>query len=255
MRGWDVYNPPADDALCPGCWAVVKRRASLRQNPTTTLSKADTSAQVVTNQNTVNLFKLGMPKTFIDPDNGREIDVTGDIAKGKSCSTGMINALFEPCDPILRNDIVVFTNVKPRKYPKLDHWTNMHKFLDAFYAKEKAEIDAEFADVPTPVPSEDDNAQVEEDTAVDSVANFVAAAQPNNVLNGPFGGPAKSFKAEIPAKFADVKNADSEDDKAHVLAWAEQVEEDTAVNSVANFVAAPQPDARASDETESDDEE
>jgi hypothetical protein len=255
MAGWDIYDPPEDPAFCPDCWAAKVRKESLRQNRTTTLSKADMPVHLVTNQNAAKLFELGMAKTFQDPKTGRFIDVKGDVAKGKFCSTGMINAFFESCEPILRNDIVVYTNIKPREYPMLALWTNMHEFLEDFYEKETAEMDAEFADVPTPVDSEDDNAQVEEDTTVDSVANFVAAPQPDNVLNGPFGGPAKSLRAEIAAKFADVKNADFEDDKAHVLAWAEQVEEDTAVNSVANFVAAPQPDARASDETESDDEE
>ena len=153
MAGWDIYAPPEDPAFCPDCWSVKVRRDSLRKNPTTTREKADKPSQIVTHQNIVNLFKLGMAKTFKDPDNGRDIPVTGDIAKGKSCSTGMINAFFEPCDPVSRDDVVVFTNVKPLEYPKLDLWTNMEDFLEAFYAKETAQMQAEFATVPTPFAS------------------------------------------------------------------------------------------------------
>lgn len=149
MAKWDVCDPPEDPAFCPDCWAVKVRKESLRKNPTTTLELSDTPAQIVTNQTFKKLMELGMAKTFIDPQNGRMIDVKGDIAKGKFCSTGMINAFFDRCEPVLRNDIVVFTKVKPLEDPKLDLWTNMSEFLDAFYAEEDAEMKAEFATVPT----------------------------------------------------------------------------------------------------------
>lgn len=156
QKEFDLKNPkPHEKAFCPECNDCYKRRSTLRQNPTTTTQSTDTASHILLTNSYLQLVKLGMQKSFVDPETMIEVPVNkGDMEKGKECSNGMVNAFFYVTGKRFYKGVVMYTEAKARKKEiHLHKWKNCQAYIKAYLDEEEAKEEAKYATVPTPFAS------------------------------------------------------------------------------------------------------
>jgi hypothetical protein len=214
---WNTKEAPAHlKAQCLKCNVLVNTRKKLRSDEERAPKFQQQPHEMITIENTMKALKRAydIVDSFIDPMTGTVIPITKGDNRDGSFSHAMVDTFLQidKDGPFaIHKGKKIYENVKavPEDELDLSEWNNLEAYCDAYYAKvEKEAIDAGFSpasdDGENNADDEADEDMLEEEVQVhdgnlkgesneemsDEQASDKATASPDNVLNGPFGGPA-----------------------------------------------------------------